>query len=55
LWGEKREAGLKRGCKEREKRGMFQVINGRRGRKIKGRGKGKREAEKKNMKGGGGW
>ncbi len=54
MWGERREAGLKRGCKEGEKKEVFQVICGRRGRMIKGRGRDKRESEKKNMNGGGG-
>jgi hypothetical protein len=52
LWGERREAGLKRGCKEREEKRMFQIMSRIREKRLEGEKEGKRGGEEEHERGG---
>jgi len=52
LWGERREAGLKRGCKGREEEMMFQIMSRIREKRLEGEKEGKRGGEEEHERGG---
>ncbi len=52
MWGERREAGLKRGCKEREEKRMFQIMSRIREKRLEGEKEGKRGGEEEHERGG---